>query len=132
LSGDGPMLTARPQVAVVDLSTEHRLPGVRTRATRDRALIEAWARRRSAEPATGEDSASGARRPLDVNDGDAGIRFNFPGFARFRPITWGEWFDNFDRHGLMFVFELDEEGQPLVSRWRLRPAAELSETATLV
>ena len=24
---------------------------------------------------------------VDVKDGDAGIRFNFPGFARFRPIS---------------------------------------------
>jgi hypothetical protein len=132
MSGDGPMLTARPQVALVDLSSEHRLPDVRTRATRDHALIEAWASRRGAEPATGEDTASGPSRTVHVHDGDAGIRFNFPGLSPFRPITWMEWFENFERHDLTFVFERDEEGHPLVSRWRLRPTAELSAAAALV
>ena len=41
----------------------------------------------------------------DVNDMGAGIRFNFPGFAAFRPILWDEWFENFDRNDLLFVFE---------------------------
>jgi hypothetical protein len=126
------MLTSRPRVAFVDLSTEHRLPDVRTRATRDRALIQEWARRRGAEPATGEGSPSGDRRPLDVNDGDAGIRFNFPGFAPFRPISWTEWFDNFERFDLTFVFEIDEDGQPYLNRWRLRPTSELSGNVVLV
>jgi hypothetical protein len=40
-----------------------------------------------------------------VHDGGAAIRFNFPGFGRFRPITWDEWFQDFDRHGLTFVYE---------------------------
>jgi hypothetical protein len=126
------MLTSRPRVALVELSTEGRLPDVRTRATRDRALIEEWARRRGAEPATGESTGSGHRSTIEVKDGDAGIRFNFPGFARFRPITWAEWFDNFERHDLTFVFEIDEDGQPLVSRWRLRPTSELSASVQLV
>jgi hypothetical protein len=132
MSGDGPMLTSRPRVALVDLSTEHRLPDVRTRATRDRALIEQWAKRRGAEPATGEGTSSGGRAALEVKDGDAGIRFNFPGFARFRPISWAEWFDNFERFDLTFVFEIDEDGQPLISRWRLRPTAELTDSVVLV
>jgi hypothetical protein len=42
-----------------------------------------------------------------VNDGGAGIRFNFPGAARFRPISWEEWFDHFDRWRLVFVYEED-------------------------
>ena len=132
MSGDGPMLTSRARVALVDLSTEHRLPDVRTRATRDRALIQEWARRRGAEPATGESTTSGGRSALDVKDGDAGIRFNFPGFARFRPISWAEWFENFERFDLTFVFEIDEDGQPLISRWRLRPTPELSGAVLLV
>ena len=132
MSGDGPMLTSRPRVALVDFSTEGRLPDVRTRATRDRALIKEWARRRGAEPATGENTGSGHGPVIDVKDGDAGIRFNFPGFARFRPIAWTEWFDNFERHDLTFVFEIDEDGQPLLHRWRLRPTSELSDSVLFV
>ncbi len=33
------------------------------------------------------------------------MRFNFPGVAPFRPITWDEWFENFDRNNLTFVYE---------------------------
>ena len=43
----------------------------------------------------------GTRR---VRDGGAGIRLNFPG-TRFRPITWDEGFEHFERHGLVFVYE---------------------------
>jgi hypothetical protein len=125
------MLTPRPRVALVDAGSEDRLPDVRTRATRDRALIRSWAERRSAEPATGEASASGPQR-VSVNDGDAGIRFNFPGAARFRPISWAEWFEHFDRHDLTFVFERDEPGQPLVCRWHLRRRSDLDAAVTLV
>jgi hypothetical protein len=40
-----------------------------------------------------------------VNDGGVGIRFNFPGVGRFRPISWEEWFEHFDRNDLVFVYE---------------------------
>jgi hypothetical protein len=33
------------------------------------------------------------------------VRFNFPSAARFRPISWEEWFANFDAYGLTFVYE---------------------------
>lgn len=75
-------------------------------ATRDKDLIRLWASRHRAEPATGEATPSGPAT-IDVNDGGAGIRFNFPGAARFRPISWDEWFDNFDRFRLVFVYEED-------------------------
>jgi hypothetical protein len=42
---------------------------------------------------------------VNVQDGGVGIRFNFPGFGPFRPITWEEWFENFDRHKLTLVYE---------------------------
>ncbi|HUQ00568.1 MAG TPA: DUF2934 domain-containing protein, partial [Aeromicrobium sp.] len=42
---------------------------------------------------------------VTVNDGGAGIRFNFPSLARFRPISWEEWLENFDANGLTFVYE---------------------------
>jgi hypothetical protein len=75
-------------------------------ATRDKQLIQSWAARHGAEPATGEATPSGPAT-IHVNDGGAGIRFNFPGAAHFRPISWDEWFDNFDRYRLVFVYDED-------------------------
>jgi hypothetical protein len=75
-------------------------------ATRDHEVIRQWAARHQAEPGTGEATASGPAT-ISVQDGGPGIRFNFPGFAPFRPISWEEWFENFDRHGLTFVYETE-------------------------
>lgn len=83
-----------------DTKTDRRL------ATRDKELIRLWAARHCAEPATGEATSSGPAT-IKVNDGGAGIRFNFPGAAAFRPISWAEWFENFDRHHLVFVYDED-------------------------
>src|SRR6185436_7453572 len=85
-------------------------PSSDTRAliTTDHELIRRWAARHSAEPATGEASVSGPET-VKVNDGGAGLRFNFPGAGRFRPIAWAEWFEHFERHHLAFAF--DEEVQ---------------------
>lgn len=80
--------------------------GTRALITSDHDMIRRWAARHSAEPATGEATVSGPAT-ITVNDGGAGVRFNFPGAAFFRPITWDEWFDNFERHHLAFAF--DEE-----------------------
>ena len=100
-------------------------------ATRDKQLIREWAARHRAEPATGEATPSGPAT-IHVNDGGAGIRFNFPAAAPYRPISWEEWFDNFERFDLTFVFEIDEDGQPYLNRWRLRPTSELSGNVVLV
>jgi hypothetical protein len=59
--------------------------------TREHHVIREWAEARQARPATGEATISGPPT-VRVNDGGAGIRFNFPGAAPFRPITWEEWF----------------------------------------
>jgi len=88
-------------------------------ATRDHDLIQQWAALRQAEPATGEETASGGGSSAQVNDGGAGIRFNFPAAGRFRPITWPEWFDNFEAHELVFVFERDRLGSSTSYRYRL-------------
>src|SRR5262245_145054 len=77
-------------------------------ATRDHQVILEWAARQQAEPATGEATSSGPAT-VHVHDGGAGIRFNFPGAARFRPIDWNEWFANFDQHHLVFVFAVPRE-----------------------
>ena len=96
----------------------------KTLVTRNHEVIRKWAGRREAEPATGEPTASGPGT-IDVRDGGAGIRFNFPGAARFRPIDWDEWFQNFTQHDLMFVFEQDLPGEPPSTRFRLIPREQL-------
>jgi len=97
-------------LANLDDHARRAAPGVRTQVTKDHDLIRRWAAKHDAEPATGEGTASGPA-VIDVQDGGAGIRFNFPGFARFRPITWKEWFDHFDRHDLRFMYEETDTSQ---------------------
>jgi hypothetical protein len=80
--------------------------GTRALITSDHDTIQRWAARHSAVPATGEATVSGPAT-VAVNDGGAGIRFNFPGAGFFRPIAWDEWFDNFEAHHLAFA--VDEE-----------------------
>ena len=98
------LLHEQKHVPTVTAETQRHDTVVGPVATRDRELIANWAARRQAEPATGEATRSGPAT-VDVHDGGAAIRFNFPGFGRFRPITWDEWFQDFDRHGLTFVYE---------------------------
>ncbi len=74
--------------------------------TRETQLVRAWAEHQGAEPATGEATASGPAT-LDVNDQGTGLRFNFPGAARFREVSWDEWLEHFEAAGLVFIFELD-------------------------
>ena len=92
--------------------------------TDDHELIREWAARHGAEPATGEATQSGPAA-IDVQDGGAGIRFNFPAAAPFRPISWDEWFRHFTRHDLMFVYERDVPGQTPSARFRLVPREHL-------
>ncbi|HSL20667.1 MAG TPA: hypothetical protein VK886_03965 [Vicinamibacterales bacterium] len=95
-------------------------------ATEDHELIREWAARHAAEPATGEATASGPAT-VNVQDGGAGIRFNFPAASPFRPIDWDEWFENFARHDLIFVYEEDVPGQPPSARYRLLPRQRLQK-----
>jgi hypothetical protein len=78
-------------------------------STRDHDIIWKWARAREAEPATGEETASGPASPYKVADGGSALRFNFPSLSRFRRIKWSEWFEHFDRHGLTFVYDDKDE-----------------------
>ena len=123
-----PLLPDTPPVHRVDCSNEGAQPAGATVATDDRELIRAWASRHSAEPATGEATASGPAT-VNVQDGGAGIRFNFPAAARFRPISWDEWFQNFDEHALLFVYERDGPGAPS-PRYRLVPRSTLQAQPT--
>lgn len=90
--------------------------------TRDHEVIKRWAAERHAEPATGQASKSGPAT-FKVNDGGAGIRFNFPGAGVFRPISWDEWLGNFDDHECAFVYD-DDAARPPSSRYRIVKAAE--------
>ena len=90
--------------------------------TRDHDVIRRWAEKRQAVPATGEATASGPAT-VDVKDGGAGVRFNFPGSGSFRPITWDEWFGNFDAHECAFVYDNDNDA-PASNRYRIVKAAE--------
>lgn len=94
--------------------------------TREHEAIRQWAEVRQAQPATGEATRSGPAT-VHVNDGGAGIRFNFPGAGSFRPISWDEWFANFDRHECAFVFEADAAQPPLSNRYRIVKADEWKE-----
>ena len=93
---------------------------VRHLATRDPHVIRAWATRHGAEPATGEATASGPAT-IDVHDGSAGIRFNFPAMGRFRRITWDEWFAHLEQHRLVFVYE-EEVADRAYALWQERGA----------
>lgn len=118
------LLPEEEPVRHVDVHTaEAQQPGA-VLATEDRELIRQWAARHKAEPATGEATPSGPAT-VDVVDGGAGIRFNFPSAAPFRPITWDEWFQNFTQHELMFVYERDVPGQTPSARYRLVPKQRL-------
>ena len=58
-----------------------------------------------AVPATGEAASSGPGTAIQVANRGTGLRFNFPGFARFREIGWDEWFTQFNHHELVFLYE---------------------------
>ena len=115
------------QIREVDRHTESRAPAGSVVVTDDDELIQKWARAHSAEPATGEATESGPATAMNVQDGGAGIRFNYPGVASFRPISWEEWLDNFRRFDLMFVYELDPPGGMPSGRYRLVPRGTLRD-----
>ena len=117
-------------IALIDVATEHQLTDIPVVATQDHELIRQWAVRRHAEPATGEATESGPSSTI-VNDDGTGIRFNFPGVGRFRPIEWDEWFRHFDAYALVFVYERDVPNRSLSSRYRMVPFDTLKRVADL-
>jgi hypothetical protein len=96
--------------------------------TRDHDVIRKWAEKRRAVPATGEATESGPAT-IDVKDGGAGVRFNFPGVGSYRPIEWEEWFGNFDTHECAFVYDNDTT-VPASNRYRIVKAAEWKDLLT--
>ena len=121
---EGPLLPERPRIQRVE-SVDTPVAPAQIVATRNHEVIKRWAVERQADPATGEKTSSGPAT-VNVSDGGAGIRFNFPGAAPFRPIDWDEWFDNFDRNQCAFVYENDSS-TPLSARYRIVKADELNE-----
>jgi hypothetical protein len=121
-----PLLPEEEPVRRVDTTDAGQQPPGKVLTTDNREVIREWAAKRAAQPATGEATESGPAT-VDVRGGGAGIRFNFPGAARFRPISWEEWFDNFTRHDLMFVYEGDAPGQTPSGRYRLVPREKMTQ-----
>ncbi len=77
-----------------------------TLLSRSRAVISRWAQARGAQPATGVGK-------VDIQDGGATIRFDFPGLGRLKPMSWADWFRVFEQENLVFVFEdQTQEGLP--------------------
>ena len=99
-----PLFPQRDGFSMVAADGQTETSAIRAIATQDHNVIRQWAARHDAEPATGDETASGPAT-LQVNDGGTVVRFNFPAAARFRPITWEEWFEHFDRLRLVFVYE---------------------------
>ena len=120
----GPLMARSPHIRRVDNVNDPESSRGETMATRDRSVIQRWAARYQAQPATGEQTASGPSSSLHVSDGGAGIRFNFPGAGHFRPIEWEEWFQNFDEHGLTLVYEHADDGSASMPRYRLVKTAD--------
>jgi hypothetical protein len=101
-------------------------PSTAVLSTRDHDVIRQWAEKRQAHPATGEATRSGPAT-VKVADGGAGVRFNFPGQGLFRPISWDEWFENFDQHGCAFVYDNELAGASPSTRYRIVKAADWRE-----
>jgi len=116
----------RNKKKVIAVKTHRRPEGSagKTFVTSDHEVIQQWAEHRQALPATGERTESGPAT-VNVNDSGAGIRFNFPGAALFRQIAWNEWFENFDGHDLVFVYEEHMADGNVSTRYRLVKSEEI-------
>jgi hypothetical protein len=116
MQNKGPLLPMQGRAADITKDSPEET-GAETVATRDRDVIQRWAERRHAEPATGEGV-------LAVNDGGAPIRFNFPGSSRYRPLSWEEWFARFEGDYFTFVYEERGPDGSLSNRYRIVHADE--------
>jgi hypothetical protein len=120
-----PSVPADGRIAVNTVDAQPMPGGSLRLATRDHHIIQSWAARHGAEPATGLATASGPAT-VNVNDGGASIRFNFPGVARFRPISWAEWLEQFDRDNLIFLYE-EEVAERAFALWESRGGGDGSD-----
>jgi len=104
MKANEPLFPQRDGFSTVDVDGQTETSAIRAIATQDHDAVRQWAARHHAEPATGIETASGPAT-THVSDGGTVVRFNFPAAARFRPITWEEWFEMFDRLRLVFIYE---------------------------
>jgi hypothetical protein len=138
-SQQGPAPPGRHPLSPADVSLDqHAASAAHLIGTNDPALVRAWAGHHDAEPATGEASPSGPAT-VHVNDQGTGLRFNFPGMSRYRPVPWDEWLAHFMREQLIFVYEAQHDGDTALSHfggafYRLVRASEWGDQllATLV
>lgn len=96
-------------ITTVDDHADH--PG-QTLLTRNHDVVRTWARAREAEPATGVGK-------MDVRDGGTALRFEFPGMGRFEPMSWDDWFAEFERYAMTFVFQERTAEGDVSHRYRL-------------
>jgi Protein of unknown function (DUF2934) len=115
-----PLFPQRDGFSTVSIDGQTESSAIRAIATQDHDVIRQWAERHHAEPATGIETPSGPAT-LNVSDGGTVVRFNFPAAARFRMITWEEWFEIFDRRRLLFVYE-EETADRAYEVWQSRGA----------
>jgi hypothetical protein len=89
----------RSRAQWVDSPREHEERKGRTLATRNHEVIQAWAGKRRAAPATVPGTEHDARPGV--------LRFDFPGYGgrRLRHISWDDWFKTFDARNLTFLFQ---------------------------
>jgi hypothetical protein len=83
----------------IESPREHEGRKGETLATRSHDVIEQWASKRGAKPAT---------VPGTEHQGRPGVlRLDFPGYGGqdLRHISWDEWFETFDSRGLTFLYQ---------------------------
>jgi len=70
-----------------------------TLVTRDHEVIQSWAEKRRATPAT--------VRGTEHGDTLGVLRFDFPGYGgdRLEEVSWDEWFNTFDTRNLEFIYQ---------------------------
>ncbi|WP_323676408.1 hypothetical protein [Halorubellus sp. PRR65] len=66
-------------------------------ATTNHETIRRWAEQRNANPARAS------------ANGDGALRFSFPEMDRFTVVPWREFFATFEREGLAFVYQPEED-----------------------
>jgi hypothetical protein len=91
---------------------QHADEWAQTLFTRDPDVIRAWALERAAEPALG----TGTARAID---GGSHLRLEFPGMTQLEPLSWADWFREFEIHGLIFAFRERREDGRLSQDYRI-------------
>ena len=93
-----------------------------TKTTRDHNEIRRWAEERGGKPSHVKRTGSGE---------DVGIlRIDFPGYAgegSLEPISWEQWFEKFDEHGLSLIYEEETAGGARSNFNKLVSAATAAE-----